>query len=197
VVLRNIALGDQAVGACHAELQARLVEAVRSAIPMAEQVGEVIARSQLAYREVGEILVELRHEVRCADGRPDIRGRSPAYRTIVREAYAEAGALHDGPIEKRLTAGVAYWVRKILTEQYGDSKLREMGVIRAPAVVPRTESGLRGFPKDPMECLNLVIGLLNTLATDPRVVPTEELVLSATRAVILLRRKLEAITNAA
>jgi hypothetical protein len=176
-----------------AALQARLVEALRVAVPEAGAVTQAIARADHAYRQVAEVLVELRHEFRTSNGQPDLQGRSPGYRVAVRKAYVRAGALGRGPIEKRLTAGVAYWVRKLLIEQYGEDDLYRLGVLKLGDNVVREPISWRQcrLPEDPEARLLAVVGLLNELAADTRVVPTAELMRSALRAMRLLKQRLD------
>jgi hypothetical protein len=117
------------------DLQANLAIAIRRAIPAEIDLDKAQQRAQDCYRVIAELLVDLRHEFPGPDGEPyDLQGRSSAYRTAVREAYAQAGADVDRPIPKRLTAGAAYWVRKILIERYGEKALYESGIIRHPPI---------------------------------------------------------------
>jgi hypothetical protein len=58
---------------------------------------------------------------------------------------------------------------------------RPAGTVARPA---------KELPEDPALRLNAVIGILNLLATDPQVVPTEENVRSPGRAALLLQDKL-------
>jgi hypothetical protein len=174
-------------------LQCQLVSAIRNAIPVEQDLDRLRQRSHTCYRTIAEVLVELRHEFPGGDGEPfDLRGRSFLYRTAVREAYARAGADAGVPIPKRLTAGVAYWVRKLLTERYGERRLCELGVLRGPveAAYHRYARLLDDLPDDPSHCLNTIVGILNTLAVDPDLVPTEDVIRSAVRAVLLLRDRL-------
>jgi hypothetical protein len=103
-----------------------------------------------------------------------------------------AGAEATNPVAKRLTAGAAYWVRKILLERYGEQRLRDMGVIRVAAQdSPRYgRLQLKGSADNGLDNLKEVVGALNVLATDPDLVPTEELVRSAMRAANLLQQRL-------
>lgn len=121
-----------------------------------------------------------------------MRGRSLGYRKVVRLAYKEAGADTTGPVHKRLTAGVAYWVRKLLVDQYGESALRSMGVLHisgseAIGSVRASPIALHG---DRADCLARVVRLLNELAVDPTFMPSEDAVRSASRAVQILQAKL-------
>jgi hypothetical protein len=175
------------------ELQEKLVKTIRDAIPVEQQLEGLRERSHSCYRAIAEVLVALRHAFPGGDGEPfDLRGRSHGYRVAVREAYARAGADVGGPIPKRLTAGVAYWVRKLLTDRYGERRLCELGVLRGPVGVAYDSYArlLDDLPDDPTVCLSTIVGILNTLAVDPDVVPTEEVVRSAVRAVLLLRDRL-------
>ena len=178
------------------DLQSRLAKAIRDAIPAEIDLDNAERRTQSCYRGIAELLVDLRHELQGPDGEPhDLQGRSHPYRTAVREAYCQAGAEIGSPIPKRLTAGVAYWVRKILIDRYGEKVLYEKGIIRGTAIkVERgPEVGCRRIdelPKDPAIRLTEVISMLNALAVDPRLTPSEEAVLSALRAVRLLQKKL-------
>lgn len=89
------------------DLQANLAKAIRRAIPAEIDLDKAQQRAQGCYRVIAELLVDLRHEFSGPDGEPyDLQGRSSAYRTAVREAYAQAGADIDRPIPKRLTAAL-------------------------------------------------------------------------------------------
>lgn len=176
------------------ELQSDLVRALRDAIPVEEELERVRQRSHGCYRIVGEILADLRHEFPGTGNEPcDLRGRSYPYRLAVREAYAKVGADTSVPVPKRLTVGVAYWVRKILIERYGEQKLYEFGVLRGPVGIAYRLGGRLSddLPEDPLLCLNAIVGILNSLAVDPSLVPTEEVVRAAVRAVLLLRDRLD------
>jgi hypothetical protein len=178
-----------------AELQAELVGVIREAVPVQSSLDQMYERADRAYHRIAEILVELRHEFKGPNGEAhDLKGRSVGYRLAVREAYEHAGAHAGQPVPKRLTAGVAYWVKKILLERYGEATLFRLGVVRPldniahqPAPSARCQ-----LPDDPDRCLTAVVGLLNELATDPRVVPTREVVRSVLRAVRLLQVKVDA-----
>jgi hypothetical protein len=174
-------------------LQTRLIAALLEAIPVEAELDRAQGRARSCYRSIAVLLVELRHECRGPGGEPhDLRGRSFHYRLAVRAAYARAGAHAGAPVPKRLTAGVAYWVRKLLIERYGQRRLYEVGVLRGPLPAPYEPwtRPVDQLPEDPAECLKVVVGILNSLAVDPALVPTEEAVRSATRAVLLLRQKL-------
>ncbi len=177
------------------DLKSKLAKAVHHAIPVERDLDKAERRAQGCYRIIAELLVELRHEFPGPNGEPhDLQGRSSPYRIAVREAYGEAAADLDGPIPKRLTAGVSYWVRKILIARYGEKTLHENGIIRRTIVQGERCSDpsnrMEGLPKDPAARLALLIGMLNSLAVDPRCAPSEETVRSAFRAVLLLRNRL-------
>jgi hypothetical protein len=178
------------------DLQARLTKTIREAIPVEIDLDKAQRRAQSCYRMIAEVLVDLRHEFLGPNGETcDLQGRSSSYRTAVREAYADAGAEIDRPIPKRLTAGVAYWVRKILIERYGEKALYENGTIRRTIVKAdrcsdASASMIEGLPKEPAVRLDILIGMLNTLAVDPHLNPSQEAVRSALRAVLLLQKKL-------
>lgn len=178
------------------DLQSKLAKAIREAIPVELDLDKAQQRAQGCYRIIAELLVDLRHEFPGPKGEPyDLQGRSSSYRAVVREAYGEAGAELDKPLPKRLTAGVAYWVRKILIERYGEKTLYENGTIRGTIIkadrcFDASCSMIEGLPKDPAVRLDLLVGMLNTLAVDPRLSPSQEAVRSALRAVLLLQKKL-------
>ena len=181
------------------ELQQDLSRAIKAALPASATVNRILEGPDSPYRPVAEILVALRHEFRGRDGQgPDLKGRSAGYRVLVKKAYVRAGADPTSPVSKRLTAGTSYWVRKILLEKYGSSKLNELGVISngsiGAAAPGRAVTMRRGGPRltghNKLRDLQETVGTLNGLASDPEVIPTEELVLAALRAVNLLRRKL-------
>ncbi len=180
------------VAPSQAALRKYLVRAIRAALPVTRDLEKASQSADRAYRAVAVFLVELRHQFRASDGvKPDLNGRSHGYRRLVRSAYQQAGAAGDGPIEKRLTVGVSYWVRKVLIEQYGEDSLREMGVL--PDSVDSTFHRLvlmGGRVKERDECLAKLVEVLNLLASDPSFIPHEELVRSATRAILLLEMKI-------
>jgi hypothetical protein len=165
---------------------------LRIGVPETRTLTDAMSRADSAYRNIAVILVALRHEFRTAEGKPDLKGRSHEYRATVRDAYFQAGAKGAGPIEKRLTAGVSYWVRKLLIERYGEDGLRDLGIVST------TINDIHGIgtthhwqlPENVEQRLPAVVGLLNDLATDPRIVPTESLVRAAVRAVHILHRRL-------
>jgi hypothetical protein len=151
------------------------------------------SRASRSYRRVAEVLVALRHEFRSRDGKsPDLNGRSLGYRKVVRFAYCQAGA-GNGPVQKRLTAGVAYWVRKLMLERYGEVGLRRMGVLHisgSDSVGPVRTSPIE-MDGDRSYCLARIVGLLNELAVDQTFIPSEDVVRSAARAVRILQARLD------
>ncbi len=174
-------------------LQAELVRTIRSALPVTRRADIALQSADCSHKGIAEVLVVLRHEFTGPDGTsPDLRGRSRAYRQIVREAYALAGAPDEGPIQKRLTSGVAYWVRKLLIGQYGENKLRLMGVLPEGSFASVSSGSYLDarLYDDPSECLSTVVSVLNRLATDPDFVPPEDVIRSAARAIALLQHKL-------
>jgi hypothetical protein len=178
------------------DLQSRLAKTIREAIPVETDLDKVQQRAQGCYRMIAELLVDLRHEFPGPNGEShDLQGRSSSYRAAVREAYAKAGAEIDRPIPKRLTAGVAYWVKKILVVRYGEKALYENGTIRRMIVKTgrcsdASANMIDGLPQEPAVRLDILVGMLNTLAVDPRLNPSQEAVRSALRAVLLLQKKL-------
>jgi len=175
------------------ELQERLTRAIREAIPAAVKAERAETRADSTYRAIADVLVALRHEFKASDtGAPDLRGRSVGYRMVVRESYAAAGVEVDGPIGKRVTVGVAYWVRKLLLEQYGERALSEMGVLRPYSFASVTPHSFFDTPvyDDPDETFSNVVGVLNRLAIDPNFIPSEDAVRSVLRAVAILESKL-------
>lgn len=178
------------------DLQSRLTAAISEALPVEADLEKVERSARNCYQTIAKLLVDLRHEFPGPTGEPhDLQGRSAAYRQAVREAYGTAGADLNSPIPKRLTVGVAYWIRKILIERYGEKTLYENGTIRRTVVTGDRCSDSRdlttnGLPKDPADRLDILIGMLNSLAVDLRLAPSEEAVRSAFRAVLLLRNKL-------
>lgn len=76
-------------------------------------------------------------------------------------------------------------------ERYGEKALYDGGIIRQLHVETHRHGhgdAAEGLPKDPAVRLHTVIGILNTLAIDPRLVPSEEAVRSALRAMSCCRR---------
>jgi hypothetical protein len=176
-----------------AELQVELVAAIQGALPLTGQADAAVRSAEGSYRVIAVVLVALRHQFHASDGTTvDLRGRSRGYREIVGHAYSQAGAHGHGPIEKRLTAGVAYWVRKLLVERYGEEKLKDLGVLPAGSFASVSPGGFRPphDVEDPTGCLITVVDLLNQLATDPTFMPSEDVLRSAARAIMLLQRKL-------
>lgn len=173
------------------DLQAQLVEVIRRALPDVHNVSDALQAADRSYAVIAGVLVALRHEFHGPDGSPDLRGRSRGYRRLVRTAYEQAGVARKDPLEKRLTVGVAYWVRKLLVERYGERALREWGVIpdaSAASVVSRS-LGAMAARRDASACFMAMVEILNQLATDPVFVPSEDLVRSAARAIALLHRR--------
>ncbi|MGH7472945.1 MAG: hypothetical protein ACREJW_03300 [Candidatus Methylomirabilales bacterium] len=174
-----------------------MTTAIHEALPVEVNLDEAKRRAQSCYQRIAQLLIELRHEFPGPNGEPhDLQGRSSSYRFAVREAYEAAASVELGvPIPKRLTAGVAYWVRKILIARYGEKALYENGAFRRTIVKGDRCSGssdrmIEGLPQDPADRLDVLIGMLNLLAVDPRLDPSEEAVRSAFRVVLLLRDKL-------
>ncbi|MGH8908870.1 MAG: hypothetical protein ACRD0K_20845 [Egibacteraceae bacterium] len=202
--MEHTAYQPPAIGLTSAQqdLQTKLAEVISKAIPAETELGNAQERAQDCYRTIGELLVDLRHEFPGPDGEPhDLQGRTSAYRKAVRDAYALAGADFSGPIPKRLTVGAAYWVRKILIERHGERTLYDSGIIRRPPIqahrgADTVAKAAQGSANDPTARLNTAIGILNTLAVDPRLMPSEEAVRSALRAVLLLQRRLKARQSA-
>lgn len=188
-----------AITADQKKVQAELIQVIRASLPAVETVQRSVNAAQKGYRAVAELLVALRHQCAGRNGEGlDLVGRSTTYRVLVRQAYIEAGANPCEPVAKRLTAGAAYWVRKLLLEKYGESKLRELGVLgRMETRSTSYQRMLDMLPDDPHACLIAAIGILNALAADPTVVPSEDSVKSAARAVKLLESKLLRTANAA
>ena len=181
------------------DLRSRLVAAIKESLPLARTVEDAERCARQSYRRVAEILVALRHEFTGRDGRsPDLCGRSLGYRKVVRFAYREVGAAAGTPVQKRLTAGVAYWVRKLLLEQYGEAALRTMGVLQTSGsatigYVKATSIEIHG---DRAYCLARLVSLLNELAVDPTFTPAEDAVRSAVRAVRILQARLDQAASA-
>lgn len=174
-------------------LRDRLVATVRVALRSEEEVQRSLERADSRYRAVAQVLVDLRHSFPGPDGELcDLRGRSAGYRLAVRSAYEAVGGFVGGPVPKRLTVGVSYWVRKMLIDQYGEEQLTRLGVLRGHLRVAHTGGSwvLESLPEHPTQCLHAIVGVLNALVIDPKVEPTEELVRAAQRAVVLLQRRL-------
>jgi hypothetical protein len=174
-------------------LQDELRSAIREALSTDELLAESLTRATRSYEAVAEILVELRHQFAGPNGEQyDLRGRSASYRRVVRSAYIGVGEGASGELPKRLTSGVAYWVRRILIARYGEEELCRLGVIR-PGYATLTHAFGRGVASnrdDPAADLVAVVASLNALAADPKVKPSEEVVRAALRAVSLLQVKL-------
>ena len=178
------------VTATQSELHDRLVRSVRDALPLVYRAERATEGAERAYRSVAVVIVRLRHEFTAGDGKtPDLRGRSRGYRSVVRHAYVEAGAASDGPVEKRLSAGVSYWVRKLLIDRYGEERLRDLGVLpHAPTDVLHKLIH-DGHIDDPTECMATVAGVLNILASDTSFTPAAEQIRSAARALALMQTR--------
>ena len=175
-----------------AELEQQLHKVIVEALPWVQKVAAAVAGAECAYREIAKVLIALRHEFRGPNGeRYDLGGRSSGYRALVGRAYSAAGADPTEPIAKKLTAGAAYWTRKLLLERYGEQKLIQFGILRSRD--PRVDEPIqRELPRDPQECLSAVVGALSVLAADPSVIPDEDIVRAAIRAVQMLKQKLTA-----
>lgn len=175
------------------ELQKQLSRAIGAALPRVRKITDALRETQSPYRRVAEVLVMLRHEFPDPNGEgPDLSGRSAAYRAVVRGAYVQAGADPNGPLPKRLTAGTAYWVRKILLERYGTNGLHAIGASprRSISAIRDRQQRSSYTGDDKLRDLQEAVGVLNVLASDPEIIPTEELARAAMRAVELLRQKL-------
>jgi hypothetical protein len=174
-------------------LQRDLVHALANALVAGRESDEVLQSAAHAYRNVALVLVELRHEFTTSDRRtPDLKGRSAGYRRTVRCAYEQVGATGGGPIEKRLTAGTAYWVRKLLLERYGERRLRELGALPRRRVVRRA---LDRLAYDPHASFTTAADILNTLAANFSFNPSDQTLRSVARAVVLLQRRRGACTG--
>lgn len=173
-------------------LKRHLTEAIAAALPAVYGLDAALQSTSHSYEAIARVLVDLRHEFRTPDGvSPDLKGRSRGYRRLVREAYESAGVHGQGPIEKRMTVGVAYWVRKLLVDRYGEEALRELGVLpgmSAASMIPRPRRDRRRSG-DPSACLVAVVALLNELAIDPGLMVDEDVVRSAARAISLIQRR--------
>lgn len=178
-------------------LRIRLIEAIREALPLARRVEDSESRARQSYRRVAEVLVALRHQFTARDGKsPDLCGRSLGYRKIVRFAYREVGAGEEAPVQKRLTAGVAYWVRKLMLERYGETALRAMGVLHTSgsASMGSIRASLVEMQGDRLYCFARIVSMLNELAVDPTFVPPADAVRSVARATCILQAKLDRAT---
>jgi hypothetical protein len=171
-------------------LHTDLIHALTDALCVGRESDAALQSAEHAYCNVAQVLVELRHEFTTSDGgTPDLKGRSAGYRRIVRSAYERVGASGGEPIEKRLTAGTAYWVRKILLDRYGERRLRELGALPRRRVVRRA---LERLSHDPDESFSTAADILNTLAGNFSFRPSEQKLRSVTRAVVLLQRRMSA-----
>jgi hypothetical protein len=173
---------------CQLELQTQLIQVLGDAFAVAKASEQALQTAQNSYLAVARILVALRHQFTTSDGEtPDLQGRSAGYRRLVRAAYERVGASANEPIAKKLTAGTAYWVRRLLIEQYGERALYQMGALPRRRVVRRA---LERISNDPEESFTAVAGILNMLATNLAFSPNEQTMRSVTRAVALLQRRL-------
>lgn len=185
-----------------ANLTSRLECAIRASLQPTVDAEQAFERAQSSYQKIARVIVEVRHQFRGPHGEThDLRGQSAGYRQVVRDAYRRAGVRADGPLAKRITAGVAYWVRKELVERYGEDRLRQLGVLPVAERPTPSQPGamvdrvLRGVPVE-QQALE-VVGLLNWLATTPSVPCSEELVEAATRAIIRLRERVRGMASVA
>jgi hypothetical protein len=175
------------------QLENQLVRTLSEALTAARVCERAAQSAQSSYLAVARVLVALRHQFTTSDGRtPDLQGRSAAYRRTVRKAYEQVGGIGEGPIAKRLTAGTAYWVRRLLVEQYGERALYEMGALPRRRVV---RPALERLSSDPDESLTEAANILNMLAANLSFQPSEQTMRSVARAVILLQRRLCAHRN--
>jgi len=176
---------------CQLRLRAELIDVLTHALSVGRESEVALQAAQRSYHEVAKVLVELRHEFTTSDGRtPDLKGRSAGYRRIVRSAYERVGAAGSGPIEKRLTAGTAYWVRRILLDRYGETGLHAMGALPRQRVIRRS---LERLSSDPHESFARAAGILNLLATDLAFSPDDQILRSVARAVVLLQRRQDGV----
>ena len=74
-------------------------------------------------RDLAETLVDARHHFERADGSPDWKGRSYAYRVFVREVYEEARISRDE--QATVQAAVRYHVSNVLRERLDADTLAE------------------------------------------------------------------------
>jgi hypothetical protein len=178
-------------------LTTRLEEAIRMSLPISVDLETAIEKAKTSYKDIAQIVVELRHQFIGPHGHEnDLRGQTAAYREAVHSAYERAGAGAGGPITKRLTAGVAYWVRKILLEKYGTERLAKLGILKVHdrREVPLAARFLNTIPLENQ--LTEVVALLNHVASDHTQIPTREQVEAAARAVELLRARLTPVSIA-
>ncbi len=185
--MRGVAV-EQPLTAGQMRLQGQLMRALTHALAVGRESELGLQSAHHAYQGVAHALIALRHEFTTSDGRtPDLKGRSSGYRRVVRSAYETVGASARGPIEKRLTAGTAYWVKKLLIVRYGERRLREMGVLQPPRRVVRR--ALERLSGNPQESLATAADLLNLLVSNHSFSPSEQTLRSVLRAVVLLRRR--------
>ncbi len=179
-----------AAGAETAELVDQLAIALRDAVPLTKQLEDATSTVRTTYRDVAEIVVALRHQFAGPAGEThDLRGRSRDYRIAVRAAYESAGVDPNTRVARRITVGVAYWVRNLLLEQYSEEELLKMGVIaRSARHSWRMSDTVTTGPDDVM---SIALGMLNELAADTHFVPCPEAFTSLMRAAALLKHRIE------
>jgi hypothetical protein len=168
----------------------RLAAALRDAIPVTEQLDAATSTVKTSYRDVAQIVVELRHQFPGPNGESrDLRGRSSEYRLAVRAAYEGAGVDPHTRIARRITVGVAYWVRNILLDRYSREELIKLGVIdRSARQGWKMSDSATASPDDVM---SIAVGMLNELAADSRYAPRGDAMIALTRAVLLLKQRLD------
>lgn len=79
-------------------------------------------------RSLAELLVDARSQFQRADGSPDWKGRSYAYRNFVNDVYRQANIPADEAAT--IQAAVRYHVGAVLRERLDDKTLRDYGLIK-------------------------------------------------------------------
>jgi hypothetical protein len=168
----------------------RLAGVLKATIPITNELDDATSKVRSAYRDVAEVVIELRHRFPGPNGEAcDLRGRSKEYRVAVREAYNSAGIDPTTRIARRVTVGVAYWVRNLLLERYTRDELVRLGVIERSA---RQSWRLAcGATQSPDDVMSIAVGILNELATDSSYLPPSQVMSSLLRALSILKIRLE------
>lgn len=125
-------------------------------------------------REVANVLVDARSRFYAADGTPDWRGRTYAYRRWVGEVYGEAN-LDAGDVSS-VQAAVRYHVGNALRERLDSTTLEDLGLRsagprersvekrqRQAEVLARLMGGPITDPGEALEALHIVQRLLDRL----------------------------------
>lgn len=119
-------LRSRAMPKTRASLESEAVRLLRGIRALGEDEKE---RRSILLRDLAETLVTLREHFLTDDGRPDMGGKTWAYRSMVRDLYAEANV---PPAEvPSLQAAVRYHIGNVLRERLSEEELEDLGLSKA------------------------------------------------------------------